>query len=145
MRTAGETLKTRPQLGRDVFGRGDPQAIKVVPSGQIEGNLYELMSAYIGQRVREVKRHYTPRPPQAYPLEDARDRLRKLLPDLDRWTSLTGVAPLGSAGQGPSRASYVASTLSASLELVREGAMEARQLEAFADVYVRRRKEQPAQ
>ena len=143
MRNAGEALKTRAQLGRDVFGRGDPQAIKVLPSGRIDGNLYELMSAYIGQRVKEAKRHYTPRPPQAYPLEDARDRLRKLLPDLDRWTSLTGVAPMGSAGPGPSRASYVASTLSASLELVKEGAMEARQLEAFADIYVRARETRP--
>jgi segregation and condensation protein A len=139
MRTAGEALKTRSQLGRDVFVRGDPEAIKVVPSGRIEGNLYELMSAYIGQRVKEVKRHYTPRPPQAYPLEDARERLRKLLPDLDRWTSLTGVAPVGTGGPGPSRASYVASTLSASLELVKEGTMEARQLEAFADIYIRAR------
>ena len=139
MRNAGEALKAQPRLGRDVFGRGDPEAIKVIPSGRIEGNLYELMSAYISQRVKEVARHYTPRPPQAYPLEDARDRLRKLLPDLDRWTSLAGVAPTGSAGQGPSRASYLASTLSASLELVKEGAMEARQLEAFADIYIRAR------
>jgi segregation and condensation protein A len=49
------------------------------------------------------------------------------------------VAPVGSEGQGPSRASYLASTLSASLELVKEGAMEARQLEAFADIYIRAR------
>jgi segregation and condensation protein A len=139
MRTAGEALKTRPQLGRDVFGRGDPEAIRVVPSGRIEGDLYALMSAYIGQRTKDAARRYTPRPPQAYPLEDARERLRKLLPDLERWTPLAGVAPAGSAGQGPSRASYVASTLSASLELVKEGAMEARQLEAFADIYVRAR------
>ena len=39
----------------------------------------------------------------------------------------------------PSRASYLASTLSASLELVKEGALEARQLEAFADIYLRAR------
>jgi segregation and condensation protein A len=139
MRTAGEALKARQQLGRDVFGRGDPEAIQVVPSKTIEGDLYELMSAYIGQRVKEAKRHYTPRPPTAYPLEDARERLRTLLPELNRWTSLTGVAPFGGGGQGPSRASYLASTLSASLELVKEGAMEARQLEAFADVYIRAR------
>ncbi|MDB5466823.1 MAG: segregation and condensation protein [Phenylobacterium sp.] len=137
MRTAAEALKTQPTLGRDVFVRGDPEAIKVVPSGRIEGDLYGLMSAYIGQRKRETSRHYTPRAPVAYPLEDARDRLRRLLPDLARWTPLTGVAPLGAEGQGPSRASYVASTLSASLELVKEGAMEARQLEAFADIYIR--------
>ena len=139
MRTASEALKTRPQLGREVFVRGDPEAIKVIPSGRIEGDLYSLMSAYIGQRRKESSRHYTPRPPQAYPLEDARERLRRLLPEMDRWTSLTGIAPFGGAGQGPSRASYVASTLSASLELVKEGALEAKQLEAFADVYLRSR------
>ena len=139
MRNAGEALKERPQLGRDVFARGDPEAVRVVPSGRIEGDLYQLMGAYLGQRAKEATRHYTPTPPQAYPLEDARERLRRLLPDLDRWTPLAGVAPLGRTGHGPSRASYVASTLSASLELVKEGTMEARQLEAFADVYIRAR------
>jgi len=143
MRTAGEALKTRPQLGRDVFVRGDPEAIKVTPSGRIEGDLYQLMSAYIGQRAKEARRQYTPRPPQAYPLEDARERLRRLLPELGRWTPLAGVAPLGGGGQGPSRASFLASTLSASLELVKEGAMEARQLEAFADIYLRTKRDGP--
>ena len=63
-----------------------------------------------------------------------------MLPELAAWTALQGVAPMPHAG-GPSRASYLASTLSASLELVKEGLMEARQLEAFADLFVRRRKE----
>jgi segregation and condensation protein A len=142
MRNAVEALKARAQMGRDVFGRGDPEAVRIVPSGRIEGDLYSLMSAYIGQRQKEAQRHYTPAAPHAYPLEDARDRLRRLLPDLDRWTPLTGVAPMGSPTAGPSRASYVASTLSASLELVKEGALEARQLEAFADIYLRARKEE---
>jgi len=137
MRAASEALRDRPQLRRDVFGRGDPEAIKVIPSMRLEGDLYELMSAYIDQRRKEQGRHYTPRPPQAYPLEDARDRLRHMLPDLDRWTPLSGVAPLKPSGEGPSQASYTASTLSASLELVKEGALEARQLEAFADLYLR--------
>lgn len=140
MRQAAEALRTRPQFGREVFGRGDPEAIRVIPSGRLEGDLYGLMSAYIGQREKEAQRRYTPARPQAYPLEDARDRLRRLLPDLDRWTPLAGVAPLGTPTAGPSRASYVASTLSASLELVKEGALEARQLEAFADIYLRARR-----
>ncbi|MBN9319561.1 MAG: segregation/condensation protein A, partial [Caulobacterales bacterium] len=50
-----------------------------------------------------------------------------------------GVAPGDETGQGPGAASYLASTLAASLELVKEGALEARQMEAFADVYLRRR------
>jgi segregation and condensation protein A len=141
MRRAGEALKARPQLRRDVFGRGDPDAIKVIPSSRVEGDLYGLMSAYIEQRRKEDARRYTPRAPVAYPLEDARERLRRMLPDLDRWTPLAGVAPSGPVDHGPSRASFVASTLSASLELVKEGALEARQLEAFADIYLKRRLE----
>ena len=120
----------------------------MIPSGRIEGDLYGLMSAYIAQRTKEASRTYTPATPKAYPLEEARDRLRRLLPELDRWTPLAGVAPMGPPGAGgdgqPGRASYVASTLSASLELVKEGALEARQLEAFADIYLRTKKAKAA-
>ncbi len=140
MRKASEELRDRPKLGQEIFVRGDPEAIKVIPSARLEGDLYGLMSAYIDQRRKEQGRHYTPRAPQAYPLEDARDRLRHMLPDLDRWTPLSGVAPLKPSGEGPSQASYTASTLSAGLELVKEGAMEVRQLEAFADLYLRARR-----
>ncbi|WP_293905631.1 ScpA family protein [Phenylobacterium sp.] len=144
MRDAAEGLRTRAQLGREVFVRGDPEAIRIIPSGRIEGDLYGLMSAYIGHRQKEAHRSYRPAAPVAYPLEDARDRLRRLLPDLDRWTPLAGVAPRGTPTAGPSRASYVASTLAASLELVKEGELEARQLEAFADIYLRARKSEAA-
>ena len=140
MRQAAEALKDRPQLGREVFGRGDPEAIRIIPSMRIEGDLYSLMDAYLDQRRRDESRRYAPRAPRAYPLEAARERQRGLLPELERWTPLAGVAPLrGGVGEGPSRASYLASTLSASLEPVKEGALEARQLEAFADLYLRAR------
>ncbi|MDX5393517.1 MAG: segregation/condensation protein A [Caulobacteraceae bacterium] len=141
MRQAAEALKARPQLGRDVFSRGDPEAIRIIPSTRLEGDLYGLMDAYLDQRRREETRRYTPRPPKAYALEAARERLRGLLPELDRWTPLTGVAPQRAGlSEGPSQASFTASTLSASLELVKEGALEARQLEAFADIYLRARR-----
>jgi segregation and condensation protein A len=145
MRKSADALQRRPILMRDVFVRGDPDAIKVNAQVRLEGDLYALMGAFAAQMQRKASRGYKPRPQAAYPLEDARDRLRSLLPELQSWTSLQGVAPQRQDGDGPTRASFVASTLSASLELVKEGAMEARQLEAFADVYVRRRKEQPAQ
>lgn len=141
MRKASDALREGPQLGREVFGRGDPEAIRIIPSTRLEGDLYGLMSAYIEQRRKVQGRHYVPRVQQAYPLEDARERLRDLLPELDRWTPLSGVAPMRPSGEGPTQASYLASTLSAGLELVKEGALEARQLEAFADVYLRARRE----
>lgn len=141
MRRASEAFRERPQLGRDVFTRGDPEAIRVIPSNRVDGDLYGLMRAYADQRKAHAARHYTPRAPEAYSLEDARARLREMLPALKTWRPINDVAPEPVAGREhqPSRASYLASTLSASLELVREGSMEARQLEHFSDLYLRSR------
>ena len=143
MRQAAETLLDGPVLGRDVFGRGDPEEARLVSATRIAGDLYALMAAYVGQRKRGARRRYAPAAPQAWPLEEARQRLRDLLPELQRWTPLTGVAPMERGGEGPSRASYVASMLSATLEFVREGDLEARQLDHFAEVYLRKRVPRP--
>ena len=140
MRNAAEALRERPQLKRDVFTRGDPEQVRIVSSSKIEGDLYSLMKAYADQRRESAARHYQPAAPQAYPLEEARQHLRGMLGELTGWRSLAAVTPAQSlhpGHEGPSRASYLASTLSASLELVKEGALEAKQLEAFADVYLR--------
>jgi len=141
MRKAVEALKARPQLKRDVFVRGDPEAVRITSSSRLDGDLYALIQAYVGQRRRDIDRRYRPRAPEAYPLDDARKRLVSKLAELRSWTALSAVAPQAArrGGEGPSRASYLASTLSAGLELVREGDLEARQMEAFADVYLRAR------
>ncbi len=139
MRRMGEALMALPRTGRDVFGRGDPEAAVVRAEGRYDTDLYALIRAYADQRQRAAGRRYDPGARiEAYPIEAARDRLRHLLAEFGDWTPLGGVAP-HPAGEGPSRASYVASTLSAGLELVREGELEARQREAFAEIYLRRR------
>ena len=138
MRRVYETLEMRAVLKRDVFTRGDPQATVIVSHNRLEGDLNELMEAYISQRRRDSDRRYAPRPPTCYRLDDARDRLHSLLPVLVSWTPLADVAPSADgAGEEPSGASFLASTLSASLEMVREGTLETRQLEPFAEVYLR--------
>jgi segregation and condensation protein A len=60
------------------------------------------------------------------------------LPELKTWTALGRLAPVATQGS-PTRASYMASTLSAGLELVKEGSLEAQQLEHFAEIYLRAR------
>ncbi|CAN5270977.1 ScpA family protein [soil metagenome] len=143
VRQAAEALKTSPQLKRDVFTRGDPQAVKVVSTTRFEGDLYGIVQAYCGQIRRDAARRYRPTTPPVYALDDARARLRGELPRMKAWTGLHEIAPDGvqsGEGEGPSRASYVASTLTAGLELVKEGALEAKQIEHFAEVYLRARK-----
>lgn len=141
MRKASEALMARPQLKRDVFTRGDPEATVIIPSDRIDASLYELMSAYVVQRRREEGRRYNPgQRVEAFALEAARDWLREILPRMDVWTPLDQVAPArGDDDEGPSQASFTASTLSASLELVKEGAMDVKQAEAFTALYLKRR------
>ena len=139
MRKAADQLMERPQLKRDVFTRGDPEATVIIPSNRVDASLYELMSAYVVQRRRESQRQYNPgQRVEAFALEEAREWLREIMPRLSGWTPLEQVAP-EPEGEGPSRASYLASTLSASLELVKEGALEARQLQPFDELFLRRR------
>jgi segregation and condensation protein A len=145
MRRAGEALKALPQTGRDIFVRGDPDAIAIHSTSRLDVGLYDLVRAYADQQRRTagMAEYRATSRVSAYPLELARERLRDMLNKIETWTPLSGLAPVpaatDSAEPGPSRASYVASTLSAGLELVKEGELEARQLEAFADVYMRRR------
>jgi segregation and condensation protein A len=142
MRRSVEAITSRPQLKRDVFTRGDPEATVIIPSDRVEASLYELMAAYVAQRRREERRNYAPgQRVEAFQLEAARDWLRSMMPRLADWTPLDQVAPVREEedGEGPSQASYTASTLSASLELVKEGAMDVRQSEAFAELFLKRR------
>jgi len=138
MRRAYEGFEARAVLGRDVFTRGDPQATVVVSHDRLEGDIHELMDAYVSQRRRADDRRYAPRPATCYRLDDARHHLNDILPELGDWTPLAKVT-LRPGGQGdePSAASFLASTLSATLEMVREGALETRQLKPFSDVYLR--------
>ncbi|WP_242913683.1 segregation and condensation protein A [Brevundimonas pishanensis] len=146
MRTAVANLTKRPQLGRDVFMRGDPEQTVIVPSDQIDASLYELMTAYVTQRVKQERRNYNPTARvEAFQLEAARDWLREIMPRLAEWTPLERVAPQRPDDHdGPSQASYTASTLSASLELVKEGGMDIRQEKPFDDIWLRRRGPAPA-
>ena len=144
MRQAVEALQSRPRFGINVFGRGDPEAIRILASRRETSTLHDLLQAYVSQRRRDTERRYQPRPPQAYPLDDARQRLRRLLPELKAWTPLTGVTPQGRGDAGPSRTSFLASTFSASRELVKEETLEARQLAPFEEIYLRMRRGEAA-
>ncbi len=142
MRGAAEVLKASPQLGRDVFVRdsGQDGAVRAAPG--LEADLYDLMSAYAAARLRPLAAQYhPPARVEAYSLEAARERLHQLLPRLRDWTPLEEVAPclLDEVEEGPRPASFLASTFAAGLEMTRDGALELRQAQAFAALYLRAR------
>ena len=136
MRKASEALGERAILGRDVFMRGDPEALRIVSRRRVEGELPELITAYVELRRRSHGQTYQPPTVAALRLDDAREQLRARLPQLCDWTRLEAVSPPPVEEGAPVR-SCVASTLSAALEMVREGELEARQAACFAPLWLR--------
>lgn len=138
VRRAAAALEARPMLRRDVFPRGDPEAAVLVSHDVLEGDVHDLMKAYVTQRGRRTDSGYRPPVARAWRLDDARDHLRRALPRLAAWTTLDSVAP-DPRIDGPLRASVMASTLSAGLEFVKSGELDMRQSAPFADLYLRAR------
>lgn len=140
-RAAAKRLDEMPQLDRDVFLNGQPRLTVITKTTAWCADLYELLNAYCGERVKSVrKRSYKTFVRRAYPLETARKRLEQALRELEEWSALNAITPPKEAGpDAPPPESYLASTFGAALELAREGKMELKQTEAFAPLFVRAR------
>ena len=136
MRNAGEDLLQRPRLGRDVFARGAPEGIEVVRTHVYEVSLFELLKAYGDNRRRIDSSKLTIETSKLYSLSDALDRLSRQIGHTVEWTALAEYFPEGLADALVFR-SAVASTLAASLELVRDGKAAIRQSNAFGPIQIR--------
>lgn len=138
MRRAAALLMDRPRLGHDVFPRGAPEPLSVRRDIVWQATIFDLLQAYAAQRQREQAGSMTVRPRPVITMQDARERLLRLIGPAAAWAPLD--IYLAEYLASPElRATARASALSASLELVREGEVELRQLAPFAPLYVRRK------
>lgn len=143
IREAAKILMTRPQLGRDVFSRGEPEQIAEVKHQTWTATLYDLLSAYASQRQRNVLAtvHMTKR--TVWSLAEARASLERLVGLSEDWTCMDEYL-LSYVLEPSQRATVFASSFAAALELTREGQAEIHQKEAFAPIFVRKRPPGPA-
>jgi segregation and condensation protein A len=122
VRAAADWLERRPQLGRDVFGRGTGE--RRHDAGRV-GDVTELLRAcLIALRVPDQADAYRPWPPSLWQVGDAIARMRQLLGVLPDGSPMTAFLPtVGGAEPGRTLRCRVAlsSTLVASLELARAG------------------------
>jgi segregation and condensation protein A len=139
IRKASTKLMNRSRLGQDIFARGDPEPIAVLRRNIFDASLFDLLSAYTSRRQREAATPVTIQHRKGWSLTDAREVLERLMPGLKDWTPINEHLMHYLAGE-TERASVLASSFSASLELVREGELELRQDGAFAPLYMRRSK-----
>ncbi len=139
MRAAATRLMGRERLDRDVFGRGDPEPVNVIKLRTYKDTLYDLLTAYAVDRARRLGgKAYQPVMAPVLQIEEARERLERMLGKISDWSGLTSLLPPEWQG-GRRRRSATASTLLACLELARDGKLELSQGSPFEEIYVRDR------
>jgi len=138
MRNAAAQLVNRPRLGREIFSRGDPEPVDITREYAFDTSLFHLLKSYADMRERNVAVDYAPEKRIVWSLKEARRIIERLVGEGSEWIALDKYLARYLAAP-EKRATVLASSFSASLELVREGSMEMRQTLAFGPLLMRRR------
>ena len=137
-RDVATRLMGRPQLNRDIFARGAPEPIAEIKQPEWTATLYDLLSAYAGQRQRSALSRVRFAKRTVWSLAEARAALDKLIGVTSDWTRFDEF--LIKYVVEPSLAPTVfASSFASALEMVREGLAEMHQKQAYAPIYMRKR------
>jgi segregation and condensation protein A len=142
MREAAARLVNRNRLGRDVFSRGMPELVIVEKRNEYSASLYDLLTAYAAQRQRQAITSVHIAKRDVWSLKQARDILNRMIGEFHDWTALDSFL-IRYLVSHEDRATALASSFAATLEMVREGQVEIRQHEAFAPLYMRNRQQKP--
>jgi segregation and condensation protein A len=138
IREASNRLMTRPQLQREIFPRGQPEAIAEIKRPKFTATLFDLLSAYAVQRQSRVLTSVHLARRTVWSLSEARASLERLVGIAEDWSRLDEYL-LSYVADPSQKATVFASSFAAALELVREGTMDLNQKEAFAPLYFRKR------
>ena len=143
MRQAATDLMEGDLLGRDVFERGLPERAIVIKRPQYTTRLIDLMAAFakIQERKTKVRPHAVVKQ-YVLPLESAREKIEKRLPQLDEWCSLNEISSTSfnddaEEAKAPGK-SRLASLFAASLDMTKAKRIDLRQDGYGAPVLVKR-------
>ncbi len=136
IRAAAEALVARPRLGRDIFSRGLPEDANPAGAPQWQASVYDLLAAYAQRRQKHALTRVTLKQRFVWSLAQARAEIERFAGCALDWTALDPF--LEAFCTSPEmRRTIRASTLSASLEMAREGAIQIRQDAPFAPLWIR--------
>jgi segregation and condensation protein A len=137
IRAASAALTARPQLGRDMFERGAPEPVATIKRPEWSATLYDLLTAYTVQRRKTALAYVRFAPRQVWSLAEARAALERLIGVSEDWSELDAYL-VAYLVEPEMRATVFASSFAATLEMVREGALDVHQASAFAPIYLRK-------
>ncbi|WP_321575913.1 ScpA family protein [Sneathiella sp. P13V-1] len=139
MRGAAEKLINGIVTGRDRVRRGMPEGVTVVRHSKYDCSLRELLQAYVQHEERKgISNPLRLMRAAVYSVEAALERLENMLGKIPDWSDLREYLPANLKDPFSIRSAQ-ASTLLASLQLVKEGEMELRQATTFGPIEVRAR------
>lgn len=137
MRDAAAKLMARDQKGRDFFVRGIPEDVTRIRKVRYTATLLDLMQGYARLKTRDDFRPFVMDREAVMTLEQALERMRGLIGYAGEWTDLLSYLPEGWEADPKRRRSATASHFAASLELVKNGAIQIRQTESFAPIQIK--------
>jgi segregation and condensation protein A len=100
--------------------------------------LYDLLSAYAAQRQKHALARVRFARRTVWSLAEAREALERLIGTANEWSRLDEFL-IAYVVEPSQRATVLASSFAATLELVREGLAEVHQQGAFTPIYLRKR------
>ncbi len=139
MREAAAQLMARDQLGRDIFARGITEDVTRSRRVAWTATLLDLMQAYARIRTRDDFRPFVLDRDAVMTMEQALERMRRLIGFAGEWTDLSSYLPEGWEVDPVRRRSSTAATFAASLELAKEGKIEIRQSDTYAPILIRKK------
>lgn len=135
MREAGARLMGRDRLGRDVFGRGAPEGLRLVRKSAWQASPFDLFAAYGTVKARTSPPMHVVHARSVMTLEEAIERVGRMIGMAIEWTALEDFLP---PTENPQlRRSALASSFVAALELARQGRLDVQQDGAFAPLRLR--------
>ncbi len=136
VRQLAEWLGQQPQLGQDIFARGAPEDFIETDRSRIAIDMAGLMRALLAATRRgHIPTTYTPRPSNLWTVQQALERLGRLLGITPGWAELSSFLPDNLATPLERRGAW-ASSLLAGLEMARNGQIELRQDAMFAPIMI---------
>ena len=137
-RNVAAQLMERPQLNRDIFARGAPEAIAEVKEPEWTATLYDLLTAYTSERQKTTLGRVRFAKRSVWSLAEARAALERMIGQTSDWTRLDEFL-IAYVIEPALAATVFASSFASALELVREGEAEIHQKQAFAPLFMRKR------
>ncbi|WP_245416947.1 segregation and condensation protein A [Undibacter mobilis] len=138
LREFASRMMDRPQLGRDVFGRGLPEPIAEIKKPEYTATLYDLLSAYAVQRQRTTLSRVRFKKRTVWSLAEARQTLERMIGQSSDWSRIDSFL-IQYVVEPALAATVFASSFASALELVRDGRAEIHQKDAFSPIYMRKR------